>query len=243
MKNGLQIRRFCARFRQPAPALAFPRKKSGKPISTPAKRHKKAGAPRKSKTIAITPPRAITASRAGRLLIHVRVFHSFRQNTAKKPCHAARQTVSANRGLADFFNQEGKKGFFFASRPHPALIQRPAEAARRNFPARTKPGRAARQPRPASEKNGDFCYWFDSAKARQTVRWRRFWGLEFAPEKRAQCTRTSLRVRAHGPLLDRPRKRKYPIKTSNQPAKIGRPAVFSRHSGRPLNGENDSLSF
>ena len=26
-----------------------------------------------------------------------------------------------------------------------------------------------------------FCSWFDSDQARQTVRWRRFWGLEFAP--------------------------------------------------------------
>ena len=30
-----------------------------------------------------------------------------------------------------------------------------------------------------------FRYKFDSSKARQTVRWRRFQGLEFAPEKRA----------------------------------------------------------
>ena len=35
-----------------------------------------------------------------------------------------------------------------------------------------------------------FRYGFDSSKARQTVRWRYFLGLEFAPEKRAK--RTSL---------------------------------------------------
>ena len=34
-----------------------------------------------------------------------------------------------------------------------------------------------------------FRYHFDSSQARQTVRWRRFWGLEFAPDSRANKRR------------------------------------------------------
>ena len=37
-----------------------------------------------------------------------------------------------------------------------------------------------------SERHRLFRYWFDSSEARKTVRWGRFRGLEFAPEKRAK---------------------------------------------------------
>ena len=39
-----------------------------------------------------------------------------------------------------------------------------------------------------------FRSWFNSAKSRQTVRWGRFWGLEFAPEKRAPGVKSSAAV-------------------------------------------------
>ena len=39
------------------------------------------------------------------------------------------------------------------------------------------------QPPPARRKPAFFCYYFDSNKARQTVRWGRFWDLKFALEK------------------------------------------------------------
>ena len=39
---------------------------------------------------------------------------------------------------------------------------------------------------PASLVLRPFCYWFDSSQARKTMRWRRFRGLEFAPENEAK---------------------------------------------------------
>ena len=56
------------------------------------------------------------------------------------------------------------------------------------FKAHSAPGREpALAARPGIPKDSAFFrYCFDSSQARQTVRWRRFRGLEFAPEKRAQ---------------------------------------------------------
>ena len=45
-----------------------------------------------------------------------------------------------------------------------------------------------------------FCYLFDSAKARQTVRWGRFRGLLFAPEERAKRGKPDACLAVDGPL-------------------------------------------
>ena len=46
--------------------------------------------------------------------------------------------------------------------------------------------------RPLPENRGRFRYCFDSNKARQTVRWGRFRGLEFALKNRVECAGAAL---------------------------------------------------